>query len=71
MAKIYYKWINAGIITIDKVPDLWKKATQELIDQNQQNKEGRLTYYVQPSQYCYLYVIKVLKPSISPTKPWF
>ena len=35
MAKIYYKWINAGIITIDKVPDLWKKATQELIDKNQ------------------------------------
>lgn len=34
MAKIYYKWINAGIINIDDVPDLWKKATQKLIDQN-------------------------------------
>lgn len=35
MAKIYYKWINAGIINIDDVPDLWKKATQKLIDQNE------------------------------------
>lgn len=35
MAKIYYKWINAGIINIDDVPDLWKKTTQKLIDQNE------------------------------------
>ena len=42
MAKIYYKWINAGIINIDDVPDLWKKATQKLIDQNEQGKKGRL-----------------------------
>lgn len=30
MAKIYYKWINAGIITIDKVPDLWKRQHRNL-----------------------------------------
>lgn len=30
MAKIYYKWINAGIINIDDVPDLWKKQHRSL-----------------------------------------
>ena len=32
MAKIYYKRIKAGVITIDDVPDRWKEAVQALLD---------------------------------------
>ena len=67
MAKIYYKWINAGIINIDDVPDLWKKATQKLIDQNEQGKKGRLDILAFLKKY--RYVIKVLNPSSSPVIP--
>lgn len=67
MAKIYYKWINAGIINIDDVPDLWKKATQKLIDQNEQGKKGRLDILAFLKNY--RYVIKVLNPSSSPVIP--
>ena len=67
MAKIYYKWINAGIINIDDVPDLWKKATQKLIDQIEQGKKGRLD--ILDFLKNYRYVIKVLNPSSSPVIP--
>ena len=32
MAKIYYKRIKDGVITIDDVPDRWKAAVQALLD---------------------------------------
>ena len=32
MAKIYYRQIKAGKITIDDVPDRWRDAVQDLLD---------------------------------------
>ena len=32
MAKIYYKRIKAGAITIDDVPGKWREAVQALLD---------------------------------------
>lgn len=32
MAKIYYKRIKAGIMTIDEVPARWQAAVQALLD---------------------------------------
>lgn len=32
MAKIYYKRIKAGIMTIEDVPERWRAAVQELLD---------------------------------------
>ena len=32
MAKIYYRRILAGLMTIDDVPDRWKEAVQELLN---------------------------------------
>lgn len=32
MAKIYYRKIKAGQMTIDDVPARWKEAVQELLD---------------------------------------
>lgn len=37
MAKIYYKRIKAGIMTIDDVPGLWRAAVQKMLDDE---KEG-------------------------------
>ena len=33
MAKIYYKRIKAGIMTIDEVPERWRAAVQALLDE--------------------------------------
>lgn len=35
MAKIYYKRIKAGIMTIDDVPARWREAVQELLDEEE------------------------------------
>lgn len=32
MAKIYYKRIKAGIMTIDDVPDRWRAEVQKMLD---------------------------------------
>ena len=32
MAKIYYRKITAGEITLDDVPSLWKSAVKALLD---------------------------------------
>ena len=32
MAKIYYRRILAGLMTINDVPERWKEAVQELLD---------------------------------------
>lgn len=37
MAKIYYKRILAGLMTIDDVPGLWRAAVQKMLDDE---KEG-------------------------------
>lgn len=32
MAKIYYRKIKAGQMTIDEVPERWREAVQALLD---------------------------------------
>lgn len=36
MAKVYYRKIKAGGMTIDDVPERWKAAVQELLDADEQ-----------------------------------
>lgn len=35
MAKIYYRRIKDGAITIDDVPERWKAAVQALLDEDE------------------------------------
>ena len=35
MAKVYYRKIKAGQMTIDDVPQRWKAAVQELLDEDE------------------------------------
>lgn len=35
MAKIYYKRIKAGIMTIDEVPERWRTAVQAMLDEDE------------------------------------
>lgn len=32
MAKLYYKRIKAGVMTIDEVPERWRAQVQTLLD---------------------------------------
>ena len=32
MAKIYYRRIKAGLMTIEDVPERWRAAVQEMLD---------------------------------------
>lgn len=34
MAKIYYKRITAGIMTIDDVPERWRAEVQRMLDED-------------------------------------
>lgn len=34
MAKIYYKRIKAGIMTIDEVPERWRAKVQAMLDED-------------------------------------
>ncbi len=36
MAKIYYKRIKAGIMTIDEVPTRWRAEVQRLLDEDEE-----------------------------------
>ena len=36
MAKIYYKRIKAGLMTIEDVPDKWIKAVEEMLEKDGQ-----------------------------------
>lgn len=36
MAKIYYKRIKAGIMTIEEVPARWREAVQRMLDEDEQ-----------------------------------
>ena len=38
MAKIYYRWINAGRMTIDEVPQRWREQVRKLLDANAEDK---------------------------------
>lgn len=33
MAKVYYKRIKAGIMTIDEVPERWRAEVQRMLDE--------------------------------------
>lgn len=35
MAKVYYRKIKAGQMTIDEVPQRWRAAVQELLDDDE------------------------------------
>ena len=37
MAKIYYKRIKAGIMTIDEVPARWREAVQRLLNEDDES----------------------------------
>lgn len=34
MAKVYYKRIKAGIMTIEEVPDRWRAEVQRMLDED-------------------------------------
>lgn len=36
MAKIYYRKIRAGEMTIEQVPERWRAAAQELLDADEE-----------------------------------
>lgn len=36
MAKIYYRKIKAGEMTIDEVPERWRAAVQALLDEDEE-----------------------------------
>lgn len=36
MAKIYYKRIKAGIMTIEDVPERWRADVQRMLDEDQE-----------------------------------
>lgn len=36
MAKIYYRRIKDGIMTIDEVPARWREAVQKLLDEDEE-----------------------------------
>jgi hypothetical protein len=38
MAKIYYRWINAGRMTIDEVPERWRQQVRNLLDAEAEDK---------------------------------
>lgn len=40
MAKIYYNRIKAGLMTIDDVPQRWRAAVQEMLDEDEDGGEG-------------------------------
>ena len=39
MAKIYYRRIIAGLMTIDEVPTRWREAVQKMLDEDRANQE--------------------------------
>lgn len=40
MAKIYYRRIVAGLMTIDDVPERWREAVQKMLDEDEQSGEA-------------------------------
>ena len=40
MAKIYYRRIIAGLMTIDEVPARWREAVQKMLDEDKQGEEA-------------------------------
>lgn len=35
MAKVYYRKIKSGLMTIDEVPERWRAAVQALLDEDE------------------------------------
>ena len=35
MAKIYYRWIKAGRMTIDDVPTKWRDTVREMLEEDE------------------------------------
>lgn len=40
MAKIYYRRIIVGIMTIDEVPERWRAAVEELLEADEEEEEN-------------------------------
>lgn len=40
MAKIYYRRIIAGLMTIEDVPARWREAVQKMLDEDKQGEEA-------------------------------
>ena len=38
VAKIYKRWIDAGRMTIDEVPERWREQVRKLLDAEAQSK---------------------------------
>lgn len=38
MAKIYKRWIDAGRMTIDEVPEHWREQVRKLLDAEAQSE---------------------------------
>lgn len=36
MAKIYYRRIKAGIMTIEEVPERWRATVQKMLDEDEE-----------------------------------
>ena len=39
MAKIYYRRIKAGLMTIEDVPERWREAVQKMLDEAKKGEE--------------------------------
>lgn len=35
MAKVYYRKIKSGLMTIDEVPERWRAAVQAMLDEDE------------------------------------
>ena len=35
MAKVYYRKIKSGLMTIDDVPDRWREEVQRMLDEDE------------------------------------
>lgn len=38
MAKIYYKRIKAGLMTLDDVPERWREEVRKMLEENEQGR---------------------------------
>lgn len=36
MAKVYYRKIKSGLMTIDDVPDRWREEVQRMLDEDEE-----------------------------------
>ena len=36
MAKVYYRKIKSGLMTVDDVPDRWREEVQRMLDEDEE-----------------------------------